>query len=241
MSEKNLQDGDEKIEIAGEDGEEILVLEPSCQEVADRTDDGQVLEKKPDKEGEEPQIAGISKESRHKRSKRASIKGLAELLEKKNEMLQSMGKDLEKAAETVKIKEDKILRMAAEFENYKKRTRREWDLLQKKANADLLNDLLFVLDDFERAFEAAEDAGDRFFSGILMIHTRFVDILRRAGLSEIDALGRPFDPQFHEAMGEAESEEIGDGCVLNVVQKGYMINDQLLRPARVIIARKREN
>jgi molecular chaperone GrpE len=130
--------------------------------------------------------------------------------------------------------------MAAEFENYKKRTRREWDLLQKKATADLLNDLLAVLDDFERAFEAAGEKGDHFFSGIKMIHSRFVEILGRAGLSEIEAKGRPFDPQFHEAMGEAESEGTEEGSVVNVVQKGYMVRDQLLRPARVIIAKKKE-
>lgn len=240
MSEKIGQNGDEGMKSAGgEDGEEAFV-ESSCSgapECEDATESQGEIRKN---DGEEPHIADISKESRQKRSKRLSAKGLATLLENKSKMLHEMSKDLEKAEQSIKIKEDKLLRMAAEFENYKKRTRREWDLLQKKATADLLNDLLSVLDDFERAFEAAGETGDHFFSGIRMIHSRFVEILERAGLSEIEAKGRPFDPQFHEAMGEAESEGTEDGCVVNVVQKGYMVRDQLLRPARVIIAKKRE-
>lgn len=239
MSEKIGQNGDEGMKSAGgADGEEGFV-ESSHAEAPEYADslESQGATSKND-EGE-PDTADMSKENRQKRSKRLSAKGLATLLENKNKILHEMAKDLEKAEENVKIKEDKLLRMAAEFENYKKRTRREWDLLQKKATADLLNDLLSVLDDFDRAFEATGETGDHFFSGIKMIHARFVEILERAGLSEIEAKGRPFDPQFHEAMGEVESDGTEEGCVVNVVQKGYMVRDQLLRPARVIIAKKR--
>jgi len=240
LSEKIGQNGDEGMKIAGGKGGEEVFVESSCAGTPECEDavESQGGTRKNDEE--ESHIADMSKESRQKRSKRLSVKGLAALLENKNKMLHEMSKDIEKAEESLKIKEDKLLRMAAEFENYKKRTRREWDLLQKKATADLLNDLLSVLDDFERAFDATGETGDHFFSGIKMIHARFVEILGRAGLSEIEALGRPFDPQFHEAMGEAESDGTEDGCVVNVVQKGYMVRDQLLRPARVIIAKKRE-
>lgn len=240
MSEKIGQNGDEGMKDAGGAAGGEAFVESSHAEAPECADAAQSQGGTRKNDEEEAQNADMSKESRQKRSKRLSAKGLAALLENKNKMLREMAKDLEKAEENVKIKEDKLLRMAAEFENYKKRTRREWDLLQKKATADLLNDLLSVLDDFERAFEAAGETGDHFFSGIRMIHARFVEILGRAGLSEIEAQGRPFDPQFHEAMGEAESDGTEEGCVVNVVQKGYMVRDQLLRPARVIIAKKKE-
>lgn len=181
------------------------------------------------------------KQKKQKRSKKHGTNELAELLKKKNDLLQNMEMRLRKVEEDGKTKEDKVLRMAAEFENYKKRTRREWDLHQKKANADLLVGILGVLDDFDRAFDAADDEGDHFHSGIRMIHAQLMDVLRRAGLSEIDAEGKPFDPQFHEAMGEASSADVEPGTILHIVQKGYMLHDQLLRPARVIVARQDEN
>ncbi len=177
-------------------------------------------------------------EKKQKRTKKVGSKRLAELLDKKNEMLLKMEKQLAQTEQLLEIKENKILRLAAEFENYKKRTRREWELHLKKANAVLLGDILGVLDDFDRAFAASDGAGDHFYSGIRMIHTQLMDILKRAGLSEIEAEGRLFDPQYHEAMGNAESDQLEEGHVLHVVQKGYMINDLLLRPARVIVVKE---
>jgi molecular chaperone GrpE len=177
------------------------------------------------------------KGSKHKRQHRGSAEDLADLLSQKNDMLQELKEKLARNEEALKLKEDKILRMAAEFENYKKRTRREWELLQSKANAELLGRVIEVLDDFDRALAAMEGEGDHFVDGIRMIHAGLIDVLGRSGLSEIEALGKVFDPNFHEAIAEAESEEVEPGCVLQVVQKGYMLHDHLLRPARVIVAR----
>jgi molecular chaperone GrpE len=195
---------------------------------------------KPVKELEEKEIVTEKKVKSKKRSKKHGTKHLAELLSRKNDILQAMENQMEKVEQDLKIKEDKMLRMAAEFENYKKRTRREWELHQKIANADLLTDILGVLDDFDRAFESAEDTEDRFFGGIRMIHNQLLDVLLKAGLTEIDAEHKVFDPQFHEAMGESESDEIETGRVLYIVQKGYLLNDQLLRPARVIVVKEKE-
>ncbi len=177
------------------------------------------------------------KETRHRRKKKSAGKGLAELLKRKNEMLLDMKNKLEQSSKAFEIKDDKMLRMAAEFDNFKKRTRREWELHEKKANARLLNEILGVLDDFDRAFASDGDTGDHFQSGIRMIYDRLVTILKSSGLSEIESEGVRFDPQYHEAMGDAESDEVEPGCILHIVQKGYMINGQLLRPARVIVAR----
>jgi molecular chaperone GrpE len=177
----------------------------------------------------------------HKSTKRASRKELLELIQRKNEMLGDMKNSLTESQQDLKIKEDKILRMAAEFENFKKRTRREWELLQKNANAELIREIVGVLDDFERALEAMGEANDQFQNGVKLIYTGLFDVLSRAGLERIEAQGQSFDPQYHEAIGEAESEEIDEGLVARVVQTGYLLHGQLLRPARVIVAKKKND
>jgi len=173
-----------------------------------------------------------------KGAKKISKKELIKLLSKKNDMLQGMEKEIAKLKEDIKIKEDRLLRVAAEFENYKKRTRREWELLEQRAKAELITDILGVLDDFDRALEALGERDDHVADGVILIVTGLKDILKKAGLREIEALGRKFDPQFHEAVGGVESEEFEEGCVAHVVQKGYELNDQLLRPAKVIVTKK---
>lgn len=176
-----------------------------------------------------------------KRTKRASRKELLDLIHRKNELLQEMEYTLEEAREQIEIKEDRMLRIAAEFENYKKRTRREWDLLQQKANAGLIGDILNVLDDFDRALEAAEDEEGHFHSGVKLIYMGLLDVLKRNGLEEIEADKQPFDPQFHEAISEVESEEVKEGHVAHVVRKGYLLNNNLLRPSRVVVAKKKQD
>lgn len=172
-----------------------------------------------------------------KGAKKTSRKELLGLISKKNEMLQRMEGEIEKQKEELKIKEDKLLRIAAEFENYKKRTRREWELLEKRSKAELITDILGVLDDFDRALEALGEREDHVADGVILIVTGLKDTLKRVGLREIEAMGQKFDPQYHEAVGGVESEEIEDGCIAVVVQKGYEMNDQLLRPAKVIVAK----
>ncbi|HSG29462.1 MAG TPA: nucleotide exchange factor GrpE [Candidatus Krumholzibacterium sp.] len=247
MSEKHK-------DLKNEAGEIVIEEELANQRYTDCGVDAEDGQETP-AEGEDPSGDGVEiivedgddnksdshrSQKKQKRQKKHGNNELAELLKKKNDLLQNMEKRLRKVEEDSKIKEDKVLRMAAEFENYKKRTRREWDLHQKKANADLLSGILGVLDDFERAFDAAEGEGDHFRTGIRMIHAQLMDVLKRAGLLEIEAAGEVFDPQFHEAMGESPSSEVQPGTVLHVVQKGYMLHDQLLRPARVIVARQEE-
>ncbi len=166
---------------------------------------------------------------------------IIELLAKKNRMLEQQEEQIEKIAEDFKKKEDRLLRLAAEFDNYKKRTRREWELHKKRAGSDLVLDLLPVLDDFERALEASGDTDDRFYKGVEMICQSMVETLQRKGLERIDALGRKFDPQLHEAMAEVESEEVEPGCVSNVIQEGYLFHGQLLRPVKVLVAKEKED
>jgi molecular chaperone GrpE len=190
--------------------------------------------KNPDPETEEKPR---KKESGKKRPKKASKSELAEHLARKNEMMQQLRQRLVETEKVVEIKEDRLMRLAAEFENYKKRTRQEWDLLKNQANAELLKDILGIIDDFDRAFEHSGDSIEHFRDGVTLIYSSLLDLLGRSGLSEIEALGRTFDPQYHEALAEIPSEDVEAGIVAEVVQKGYMLNDQVIRPARVVVSK----
>jgi molecular chaperone GrpE len=137
---------------------------------------------------------------------------------------------------------DRLLRTTADFDNFKKRAAREKTEAAQYATASLLQKLLPVLDNFEMALAAAQNAeGEKlqsFQSGVAMIQQQFKSVLADAGLEEIDAAGKPFDPNFHEAISEQESAEIAEGSVLQQLRKGFKFKERLLRPATVIVAKK---
>ncbi len=170
---------------------------------------------------------------------RTTKKELLELIQHKNEMLQDMERKIKELTEQLKNKEDRLIRLAAEYDNYRKRSRREWELQKKQAGAELVGELLGVIDDFYRAFESTSGKDDNFTSGIKLIFTRILDVLKKSGVSEIESLGKKFDPRFHEAIGHVETDEYEEGQVAQVVQRGYTYHDQVLRPARVLVAKKK--
>jgi molecular chaperone GrpE len=141
------------------------------------------------------------------------------------------------AVETAPAPDDSYLRLAADFDNYRKRTAREHAELTQRANERLLNELLPVLDDLERALEAAAEHEEaKLEEGVRLVHRALEDVLRKEGLAEIEAEGA-FDPHVHEALlAQPGGEEAASGDVLQVLQKGYRLGDRVLRPARVIVA-----
>jgi molecular chaperone GrpE len=184
---------------------------------------------------------GPGAEPVQKRTKRTSRKELFDLIQRKNTMLTMIDKELKKTQQELKGKEDRLLRLAAEFENYKKRTRREWELLQSQANADLIREIIGGIDNFDRAFAHYGEEDTHLREGLRLIHNGLMDILRKAGLAEIEALNQKFDPAVHEAIGETESADAEEGRVAQVVQRGYRLHDTVLRPARVLVSRKKEH
>ena len=131
---------------------------------------------------------------------------------------------------------DSLQRLKAEFDNYRKRTAREQIELTTRAGERLVKELLPVLDDLERALEAAEQHEEaKLEDGVRLVHRALADVLVREGLSEIEADGR-FDPNVHEALLAQPAEDRESGDVVQVVQKGYRLGDRVLRPARVIVA-----
>ena len=137
---------------------------------------------------------------------------------------------------------ERLLRTTADFDNFKKRAAREKIESAQYATFSLLQKVLPVLDNFEMALAAAlaakETKIDSFQSGVVMIQQQLKSVLVESGLEEIDATGKPFDPNFHEAVSEQESAEVAEGNVLMQLRKGYKFKDRLLRPATVIVAKK---
>jgi molecular chaperone GrpE len=134
--------------------------------------------------------------------------------------------------------QDRLLRTAAEFDNYRKRIDRERRDQSESAAASLLTEILPVVDNLERALLAPsgpEAAGLR--AGVELIHRQLLDLLRKRGVTPIEALGADFDPRFHQAVSQEASEAHRDGEVMDEMQRGYMLGDRLLRPAMVKVAK----
>ena len=142
---------------------------------------------------------------------------------------------LEQLAQTVAESSDKYLRLAAEYDNYRKRTAKEKESLYGSAKADTVKPFLDVYDNLLRgAAQYAE--GDPNRTGLEMICKQFVDVLAKLGVTEIDALGKPFDPALHNAVMHVEDEEIEESTVVEVFQKGFIMGDKVLRFSMVKVA-----
>jgi molecular chaperone GrpE len=133
---------------------------------------------------------------------------------------------------------DLALRTQADFENYKKRAAREREDAIKYANSSLLERLVNIVDNFELGLSAAREEGVRspIYAGMSMVLKQFTDFLAENGLQPIDALGKKFDPNLHEAIGHEASDEVREGNVIRQTRRGYRLKDRLLRPAAVVVS-----
>jgi molecular chaperone GrpE len=136
---------------------------------------------------------------------------------------------------------ERLVRTSADFDNFKKRAAREKQDAIKYATESLLQKIMPVLDNFEAALTAAQnssaDSLKSLQDGVAMIHSQLKNTLTEAGLEEVAATGKPFDPNIHEAVSQQESAEVAEGIVLQQLRKGYKLRDRLLRPATVIVAK----
>src|SRR5687767_4286030 len=148
----------------------------------------------------------------------------------------------EKERDTLK---EQLLRAVADFDNYRKRIERERRELSDYAATDVLLELLPIIDNFERALqapaggdEAFKKADEAFKKGVELIHKQMLDLLRKRGVTLIDALGADFDPNVHQAVIHEPSDEHREGEVMQELQRGYKLGDRLLRPAMVKVAKR---
>jgi molecular chaperone GrpE len=134
--------------------------------------------------------------------------------------------------------QDRLLRTAAEFDNYRKRVDRERRELSEYAGADILTDLLPILDDLDRALQApAGGDADAYRRGVELIQKQMADLLRKRGAKPIEAVGTQFDPRYHEAVMNEVSADHREGEVMAELRRGYTLGDRLLRPAVVKVAK----
>ena len=132
---------------------------------------------------------------------------------------------------------DRWLRKSAEFDNYRKRIERERREHADQSVVDLLQELLLVVDDFDRALTVSGDEGGAYRRGVELIHGKLHDLLRKQGVKAMDVLGEDFDPNVHMAVMHEESSAHRDGEVIAELQKGYRWHERLLRPAMVKVAK----
>ena len=143
----------------------------------------------------------------------------------------------------IEAERDKYLELAqrtqADFENYRKRAAKEAAAAGTRAKAGLVRELLPVLDNLERALQLAGDGGengDAFVEGVRLVYADLLGVLQRSGVEAFDPSGEPFDPTLHEALSTRPQDGEHPGTVVEVVEKGYKLNDTILRPARVVVS-----
>jgi len=155
-----------------------------------------------------------------------------------------------KESEYLKLKEeadkakeywDRLLRLQADFENTRKRLEREKNDFIKFANEDIVLELLSILDDLERTVELAQSKHQdlaAFLKGVEMILAHLYEMLKEQGVKPIEANGKIFDPNYHEALMQVEAKDVPEHTVVEELQKGYLLNDRLIRTAKVKVAKK---
>ncbi|MBW1840250.1 MAG: nucleotide exchange factor GrpE [Deltaproteobacteria bacterium] len=163
--------------------------------------------------------------------------------EESTDPLREMELRLESLEQEAKENHDRFLRVSAEFENYKKRAAREMNDFRKFANDNIVRAMLPVVDNLDRAIESSGDDQQTVSSvveGVNMTLKEILKVFEQFGIKPFESLGEPFDPGFHQAVMQEETEDHPDNTVIKELQKGYMMHDRLLRPAMVVVSKKKE-
>ncbi|MCL9660580.1 nucleotide exchange factor GrpE [Paenibacillus hunanensis] len=154
-------------------------------------------------------------------------------------MEQVVSKDeLDRAQAHAEEQTQRLLRAQADFDNFRRRTQKEKEDLAKYASAQLITELIPVIDNFERAMATKPEHPEleSFSKGVDMIFRQLSDVLKNAGLTTMETVGQPFNPEFHQAVMQVESEEYEEGIIVEELQKGYVLKDKVLRPAMVKVS-----
>ena len=165
--------------------------------------------------------------------------------EEKDEMIEISKKEydtLKNKEQEVQDNLERMLRLQADFENARKRLERDKSEFIKFANKEIIAELLSFVDDFQRAFDAADKTNDFdvLHKGVEMILNRLLNLLKQNGISSIEAVGKPFDPAYHEAMMQEESDEHPENTVIEELQKGYLLDNRVLRTAKVKVSKNKD-
>lgn len=141
--------------------------------------------------------------------------------------------ELDKLRAELKEKEERVLRLQADFENFRRRTAKEKEELSAVVTQGILKDMLPLVDNFERAMAAEAKDSEAFTKGVEMIFTQLGEVLKKNGLEHIEAVGQKFDPNFHQAVMRVQNPELEDDTIANELQKGYTVKGKVIRPSMV--------
>ncbi|WP_411347560.1 nucleotide exchange factor GrpE [Paenibacillus sp. WLX2291] len=146
--------------------------------------------------------------------------------------------ELERVQAQADDQTQRLLRAQADFDNFRRRTQKEKEDLAKYASAGLITELIPVIDNFERAMATKPDSPEleSFSKGVDMIFRQLSDVLKNTGLTPMESVGQPFNPEFHQAVMQVESDEHEEGTVVEELQKGYILKDKVIRPAMVKVS-----
>ena len=149
---------------------------------------------------------------------------------------------IEELTNLLEEEKDRVLRLSADFENYKKRKEKEIDGFKKFANESVFKQLLTVVDNLERAISSVEEASDEshLLEGVKLTHKEILKLFKTFDVVPVEAKDQPFNPTFHQAVTQEESHEVPDNTVISVLQKGYLLHDRLIRPAMVVVSKRVE-
>lgn len=182
----------------------------------------------------------IDSSAEEKNQQKAGLKKAVKI--KKSDPLKAMEEKLESLEQEAKENHDRFLRVSAEFENYKKRAAREMSEFKKFANESFVKAILTVVDNLDRAIESSnkdEHVNSSVVEGVHMTLKEILKVFEQFGVKPFDAIGEMFDPNIHQAVAQEETDDYPENSVFKELQKGYMIHDRLLRPAMVIVAKKK--
>ena len=185
-----------------------------------------------------------SKEAENEKSQPESTMPEDQITNGKDDPIKELEAKLETKEKEAEETYDRLLRVSAEFDNFKKRSTREMDEYRKFANQSLIKEMLSVVDNLELAMNSTNGhkAIDKdLLQGLEMTHKEILKVFEKFNVKPIDAIGQPFDPAFHEAVMQEETNDSPKNTVINELQRGYMIHDRLLRPSMVVVAKPKEN
>jgi len=193
----------------------------------------QTPETEPVQETTEPAAEEMKQDSAEKAGK---AKKESKKKDKGYTLTQEQMEAAELAAKQLESVKDQFVRLSAEYDNYRKRTAKEKDSLYQDAKADTIREFLAVYDNLERAMTAGGDEDSPHKKGLEMIFGQYVEILKKLGVTQMEAQGQPFDPNLHNAVMHVEDESLGENVVADVFQSGFLLGDRVLRCATVRVA-----
>ena len=226
-------EGEDEIRTAAEEETEEVLQEPAEETEAQEPEDIQeeAGEDSPEVEQEETDDEVSSEETKESEEE-------PEEEPEDSKKPRKFGRKKDKRDEQIAELQDKVTRQMAEFDNFRKRSEKEKAAMYSMGARDVLEKMLEVLDNFERGFDAVEedDQDDAFVQGMQMVYKQMLEALEKRGVKPIEAVGQPFDPNYHNAVMHEDNEEAGENEVVAEFQKGYMYHDDVIRHSMVKVA-----